>query len=206
MVQQRKTPKQARSKQRVAKLLSTAEKLLISEGYNSLTTNKVAERADISIASLYQYFPNKESLIYAINQKMLSDVLKDFERYLEMCHSMHWRELFDLMDDEYLIDKNHIKLVRELDHAIYTSQELQQTEAQHYQTVADYYAQILKKYGSSWPESSLLNVGRLLYRRSNDILYYQEHPSEADKQEAIKLHKALTHSLVEKTLSTKGVS
>lgn len=205
MVQQRKAPKQARSRQRVAKLLDSAEKLLISDGYNAFTTNKVAERAEISIASLYQYFPNKESLIYAINQKMLDDVLKDFDRYMVLCETMHWAELFDLMDDEYLIDKNHIKLVRELDHAVYTNNELQKVEAQHYHNVAVFYANILKAYGSVWPESSLLNAGRLLYRRSVDILYYQEHPTEADKQEAIKLHKALTHELVKKALNTKGI-
>ena len=205
MVLQRKAPKQARAKQRVAKLLEAAERLLIEEGYHSFTTNKVAERSEISIASLYQYFPNKESLIYAINRKMLDEVVNDFERYLELSKTLTVIELFDLMDSEYLVDNDHIKLVRELDHAIYTNQDLQKMEDEHCQRVAEFYAQLLEFYGSTWPRHSLLNLGRTLYSAFNDITYFREYPTEADKIESIKLYKITNQALLDKAMTTDGI-
>lgn len=48
------------------KILDTAAKLLEERGYDDLTTRHVAERAGVSVGSLYQYFPNKESLVHAL--------------------------------------------------------------------------------------------------------------------------------------------
>lgn len=58
-----KEPKQARSKELVGYILEATKFILINEGYESLTTIKVADKAGVSVGSLYQYFPNKESLI-----------------------------------------------------------------------------------------------------------------------------------------------
>jgi AcrR family transcriptional regulator len=65
----RKLPTQDRSKQLVDSLLSATAKILVRLGYEGLTTNRVAEEAGVSVGSLYQYFPNKESLIAALIQR-----------------------------------------------------------------------------------------------------------------------------------------
>lgn len=59
----RKSPEQDRSRATVEAILEAAAHILIADGYGLLTTNHVAERAGVSIGSLYQYFPNKESLL-----------------------------------------------------------------------------------------------------------------------------------------------
>lgn len=201
MVQLRKTPKQARAKQRVAMILEVAERLLVEVGYEYFSTNRVAKAAGISIASLYQYFPNKEALIYGINRKMLEEVIKDCERYLELCQTMSWREVFELMDDEYLAGQVHIKLVRELDHAIFTNEELQKMESVHLDAMARFYTQFLQHYGSRWPEHALMNTGRQLYHMGNSIYYYQKHPSDRDREEAIKIYKMTVYPLLEKAIT-----
>lgn len=59
----RKQPRQARSKAMVATILEAAVRILIKGGYEAATTIAIAEKAGISVGSLYQYFPNKESIV-----------------------------------------------------------------------------------------------------------------------------------------------
>jgi AcrR family transcriptional regulator len=59
----RKTPEQDRSRATVETLLDAAARILVREGYDAFNTNRVAETAGVSVGSLYQYFPNKDSLI-----------------------------------------------------------------------------------------------------------------------------------------------
>ncbi len=62
----RKKPQQDRAKATVDSLLEAAEQLLIEVGFHKASTNKIAERAGVSVGSLYQYFPNKEALVAAV--------------------------------------------------------------------------------------------------------------------------------------------
>ena len=62
----RKLPKQDRSRFTVEVILEATTRILVEEGYDRANTNRIAERAGISIGSLYQYFPNKESLMTAL--------------------------------------------------------------------------------------------------------------------------------------------
>ncbi|XDD42383.1 TetR family transcriptional regulator [Leptospira sp. WS60.C2] len=61
----RKVPQQKRSKERYQKIVQTAIELLGEVGYDDLTTDLIAERSGISVGSIYQFFPNKESIIYS---------------------------------------------------------------------------------------------------------------------------------------------
>lgn len=62
----RKPPKQARSKVLVAAILEAAVHVLREQGAQKFTTARVAERAGVSIGSLYQYFPNKAAILYRL--------------------------------------------------------------------------------------------------------------------------------------------
>ncbi|EPH35798.1 MULTISPECIES: TetR/AcrR family transcriptional regulator [Acinetobacter] len=65
----RKMPRQGRSKVTVDAILQSAAEILKEMDYAKFNTNLVAERAGISIGSLYQYFPNKDALIVALHKK-----------------------------------------------------------------------------------------------------------------------------------------
>ena len=62
----RRTPKQERSESTVACILDAAAQVLLREGYARTTTNRIAERAGISIGSLYQYFDHKDAIFDAL--------------------------------------------------------------------------------------------------------------------------------------------
>lgn len=71
----RKKPRQARSRGTVEAILQAGARILSDEGWAGFTTNKVAELAGVSIGSLYQYFPDKLSLVDAIRRRHLDDCL-----------------------------------------------------------------------------------------------------------------------------------
>ena len=62
----RKSPKQARSNQLVEAVLDAAVQVLMKEGAQRFTTARVAERAGVSVGSLYQYFPNKAAILFRL--------------------------------------------------------------------------------------------------------------------------------------------
>lgn len=75
----RKHPQQTRSKKTVDRILRAAETYLIEHGSETLSTNKIADAAGVNISSLYQYFPNKESILSALAENYLqrsTDALK----------------------------------------------------------------------------------------------------------------------------------
>lgn len=78
----RKIPRQARSLATVEVILDAAALLLVDEGYEQATTNRIAERAGVSIGSLYQYFPNREAVVAAVAQRLKTGIAKP--RWLAM--------------------------------------------------------------------------------------------------------------------------
>lgn len=71
----RKEPRQARSRATVETIIEAGARILSDEGWAGFTTNKVADLAGVSIGSLYQYFPDKLSLVDAIRRRHLDDCL-----------------------------------------------------------------------------------------------------------------------------------
>lgn len=80
----RKQPKQERSRQLVADILVAAGRVLAREGAPRFTAARVAEAAGVSVGSLYQYFPNKEAILFRLQTDewketgaLLADILAD---------------------------------------------------------------------------------------------------------------------------------
>jgi AcrR family transcriptional regulator len=65
-ISSRRQPKQARSTELVAVILEAALQVLAEEGAHRFTTTRVAERAGVSVGSLYQYFPNKAAILFRL--------------------------------------------------------------------------------------------------------------------------------------------
>ena len=83
----RKAPKQARSNDLVAAVLEAAVQVLATEGAQRFTTSRGAEKAGVSVGSLYQYFPNQAALLFRLQSDewrrttaMLTAILADTAR------------------------------------------------------------------------------------------------------------------------------
>ena len=78
-ISSRKRPKQARSTDLVAAILEAAAQVLAKEGAPRFTTARVAERAGVSVGSIYQYFPNKAAILFRLQSdewRSTSDLLR----------------------------------------------------------------------------------------------------------------------------------
>jgi AcrR family transcriptional regulator len=71
----RKQASQVRSRATVDALIEATARILVSEGFDRSSTNRIAEKAGVSIGSLYQYYPSKEGLVAAVidrhNQELM---------------------------------------------------------------------------------------------------------------------------------------
>jgi AcrR family transcriptional regulator len=74
----RKNASQQRSRATVDALVQATARILVKEGFDKASTNRIAEVAGVSVGSLYQYFPSKEALVVAVidrhNQEIMATV------------------------------------------------------------------------------------------------------------------------------------
>lgn len=87
VVTARKRPQQERSTRLVADILEAAVRVLVREGAPRFTAARVAEAAGVSVGSLYQYFPNKEAMLFRLQTEewtrthaLLESILNDAAR------------------------------------------------------------------------------------------------------------------------------
>ena len=81
-ISSRKRPKQARSAQLVSDILTGAAQVLARDGAHRFTTARVAEKAGVSVGSLYQYFPNKEAILFRLQYDEWQQTIGLIERIL----------------------------------------------------------------------------------------------------------------------------
>ena len=72
----RKSASQKRSRLTVDTLLEATTRVLLKEGYDKASTNKIAAVAGVSIGSLYQYFPSKEALVAAVIDRHTHEMMQ----------------------------------------------------------------------------------------------------------------------------------
>ena len=98
-ISSRKQPRQARSTELVSAILEAAIQVLAKEGAARFTTARVAEKAGVSVGSVYQYFPNKAAILFRLQSDewrqttdLLRAILEDvdrppFERLRDLVHA-----------------------------------------------------------------------------------------------------------------------
>lgn len=86
----RKRPQQLRSQATVDAILDAAAHLFCESGFAATTTNTVAERAGVSIGSLYQYFPNKIALLEALRERHIKGLWEAIGRACDEACALPW--------------------------------------------------------------------------------------------------------------------
>jgi AcrR family transcriptional regulator len=90
----RKTPIQTRAGVTVGAISEATIQVLLKQGVNRLTTTRVAECAGVSVGTLYQYYPNKQSLLFAVLADHLDKVAAAVEA---ACEQVRHKPLSDMV-------------------------------------------------------------------------------------------------------------
>lgn len=109
-LQPRKTPQQSRSVATVEAIYDATIQVLLRDGAESLTTVHVARRAGVSVGTLYQYFPNKRALLFAVLERHM---VRTIEAVEEACAANQFEPLEVMVDalvnrfiDAKLVDRD----------------------------------------------------------------------------------------------------
>jgi AcrR family transcriptional regulator len=76
LTNRRKEASQARSRATVEALVDATARILVREGFDKASTNRIAEVAGVSVGSLYQYFPGKEALVAAVIERHQQEIMQ----------------------------------------------------------------------------------------------------------------------------------
>ena len=91
----RKAPKQERSKSLVESIVIAATRVFRKIEFHVATTNTIAEVAGVSVGSLYQYFPNKDSLVGLLVDRRINEQLTVLEELLNNSENKSIEEIFE---------------------------------------------------------------------------------------------------------------
>jgi AcrR family transcriptional regulator len=89
----RKKPQQRRSRVTIDTLFEATIQVLLANGLDRITTIQIADRAGVSVGSLYQYFPNKRALLAAVVQRHVSEVV---DITMAACRSAHGKTIGEM--------------------------------------------------------------------------------------------------------------
>lgn len=110
----KKQPKQGRAIATVEAIVEAAAYILKRHGPPGFTANKVAEKAGVNIASFYQYFPNKEALLFHITKLTWNRQLAQLTPILERGGNDHAQKLREFVRAFFLIEAEEADLRRAL--------------------------------------------------------------------------------------------
>jgi AcrR family transcriptional regulator len=93
---------QQRSAKRVEQMLEACAALIDELGYDGVTTTLIAERAEVAVGSLYQFFPDKRAVVQALTQRNLEHFMTEIGRRLDETQLEHWWDGADIAFDIYV--------------------------------------------------------------------------------------------------------
>jgi AcrR family transcriptional regulator len=95
----RRRPRQERSRERIHRILDTAEQVFAEVGYDAATTNLIASQAETSIGSLYEFFPNKEAIAQALAERYLEQIDSLYANLFEVAAEMEGPQVVERIVD-----------------------------------------------------------------------------------------------------------
>lgn len=160
----KKQPVQQRALDSVARILAASRNLLAQEGYDALTTNRIARESGVNVASIYQYFPDKESILCTLYLQWVAPVYAIYEDSLKLAHDglpfLAMARQFERRQQQL---EENIWGYRHLGHLVEMVPVLRELEQTHVNRSGEYLADLLSAYRSGWPRERLLTYCRMLY-------------------------------------------
>ncbi len=164
-IEPRKRPKQDRSLIMVQRILDAARNLLSNDSVHGLTTTAIAERAGLSVGSLYQYFPNKEAIVLELARRWLAAFRPIPLEYADKDAPRYWsefsRDFRAFTRAIAALYKENQDLLATIE-ALQSHPELRRIADEHDRTIIDTHTKWLLKVSPAIEASTARRLGILL--------------------------------------------
>jgi len=202
----KRQPTQERSRLRLSNIIQSSNTLLSRDGLKGLTMPKLAKEANISVGSLYQYFPNKLAVLKALYEEYLTTlraVINDFADALT--DESDWRTGFKELFDEVFIAEEQNGPIPELIQAMAIYPELDDIDREHSIKVGHGILRVCKHYKFPGTDAELMDLLQFIYALNAGSWSFREHnntPLQLKKCRAWEL--VATVSVIDNYLNTHG--
>ena len=92
-------PQQARSRERVRRLLEAADQVLATEGFGALTVRRLAEQADVPVGTIYQFFTDKRAVVDALARRYIAEFDAMIEALVQAAETETWDDVVEVVID-----------------------------------------------------------------------------------------------------------
>jgi len=155
-LQLRKLPKQKRTRILLDKVAASTVSLVQEHGYQAVNTNAIALHAGIDVKSLYEFYPNKEAILYRIADNWLSSLREiclkfETESYVDL----NWREYFFQLQQACRADGNYEKNYNSLQGLWDLMPEFILLDEYHRDFLIDFQIRQLRRFGAKNSEQEL---------------------------------------------------
>ena len=198
----RNTPIQKRALERRDKILEVTAVLLEEIGQDDLTTILVAKRAEVSVGTLYHYFPNKYAILYALAERWLGEMdiaLQEMEA--EAIEQLSLRKFVERNIDRMLLVYNNQRGLLPLVQAMFGVPELKAMDIQHDELIITALARMFARLEIAERSSELTRLGRAYMEINHALLLVVVHQSKSDGLKTLNDLKYLSVSLLERAKS-----
>ena len=197
----RRKPVQERSRRIRTSIMEAAHAVMRERGVRAVTTNAIAERADIKVGSIYDYFANKEAVIAELYAEKLADVRGYLEVEALRVTRERWRTDVGALLHGMWSYQLGIGLDRTIVDAAYYYEDLLGIARAHSLLFASTFAQLLRRLGSTWSDDALADLGMSLYTLVNATWSYWR-LTETDRPVAVDRQVLLTVTLMATALAS----
>ncbi|AJC77766.1 TetR family transcriptional regulator protein [Rhizobium etli bv. phaseoli str. IE4803] len=190
--QPRRIPSQQRGRERFEKILAVAAELIESHGSDGLKMSEIVEKAGLSFGALYQYFPDKSSIIRTLAERFNEEGRRCVEEELAKVTDVSAVQgaLANIVDQYYAFFRRE-PVMRDVWHATHTDKLLQQIDAEDMEFHARTFLVVLVRLWPQRESRELLAIARLTMQLLAAAVRYAVSLEEEEGAQAIALFKKM---------------
>jgi AcrR family transcriptional regulator len=190
--QPRRIPSQQRGRERFEKILAVASDLIEKNGSDALKMSEIVEKAELSFGALYQYFPDKTSIIRTLaerfNEQGRQCVIDELAKVTD---ADNLQTALCVIADEYYAFFRREPVMRDIWHATHTDKLLQEVDAEDMEFHAQALFSVLKHLWPDRAEAELLAISRLTMQLLAAAVRYAVSLDEKEGAQAIALFRKM---------------
>lgn len=169
-LQPRRSPLQDRAKRTVREILDATIELLDDEGPENLTTERVAERSGVNIATVYNYFPNKLALLHALARQFAQQQQEQLDAVYCRREEVGWREVVDQLVDTTLSFNRTVKGAAAVARAMQSHATLRRIDYERDSRQSEFVATLLAELGLKGSLQELQTKALVLLQTAGSVM------------------------------------